>query len=83
MNTTALSAEDVQAEIRSVWKHDPSCTHTHESMRAEVPEIELQRIGVNMDALAKAGVLELVRQGWDGWSKTKQYRLAQIERKKR
>jgi hypothetical protein len=34
------------------------------------------RVAMNMDALAKRGRLELDREGWDGRSETKRYRLS-------
>ena len=79
MNTT-LSAEDVQAKIVAVMERSPGRTYTHAGMAVELPDIALQRIGSNMFKLSKDGILELVREGWDHRSKTKQYRLANHDR---
>jgi hypothetical protein len=84
MNITTLSAKDVQAEIYAVMERDPARTHTHASMAAQIPEIApLQQIATNMNELARTGVLELVREGWDGRAKTKQYRLPKHGRRRR
>jgi hypothetical protein len=75
MNTT-LSAKDVQAEILGVMERDTARTHTHAGMAVELPNIASpRRIALNMVTLSRTGLLELVRDGSDFRSETKQYRF--------
>src|SRR5215831_13920658 len=39
MNTTTLSAKDVQAKILAVIKRSPARTYTHSGMEADLPKI--------------------------------------------
>jgi hypothetical protein len=64
---------EILAAIRAI---DPR-PQTHDEMAASLGrQGDLQRAAVNMDALAKRGELELVRDGSEQNSRTKRYRLA-------
>jgi hypothetical protein len=69
-----LTAKEIQDSIVTFVKAHPRQTHADVAARLGC-SADLSRIAINMDALAKAGILEFEREGWDGNSNTKRYSL--------
>ncbi len=70
------SATEVQDKIIVAMRNLYPSTQTHSQManRLEGFARALQ-VAMNMDAMAKAGILELLRDGSEFQAETKQYRL--------
>jgi hypothetical protein len=73
-----LSANEVQDEILAVMRdlHPRILTQTHSEMAERLEGFaSANQVAMNMDAMSKAGILELVRDGSELQSYTKKYRL--------
>ena len=65
---------DLQEKIIAYLKSHPN--KTHDDVVKNLPSnAEPQRIRMNMVALARRGILDFHRNGWDGNSYTKRYFL--------
>ena len=73
------SAADVQDGIFAIVKEAHPTTQSHDDLRAKLEGrfiLTLQRVGVNADAMAKAGRLELRPSwGWQSYPYIKRYGL--------
>ena len=70
-------AKEVQDEILAVMRDLHPHTQTHSEMATQLEALaDPCQVALNMDAMAKDGRLELIREGWDFNSYTKRYRLA-------
>jgi hypothetical protein len=67
----------MQSEILAAMRGIDPRPQTHDEMAARLGRpADLHRVAMNMDALAKRGELELIRDGSERNSRTKKYRLA-------
>ena len=73
------SPRELQICILREMKRGHPQTQTHSGMAKKLKWFidNPHRVAMNMDRLAKDGRLELDREGWDGRSETKRYRLPQ------